>query len=96
MQDRVGSVYDQMCTKERARKAGATLIFLRHLRIYGIAYVMTYLQKMAVFQFMYIILSSLALIAFMGTNRPFASSSILWSELLNEFVNLVQICFLIC
>ena len=72
MRNFIGSSYENLSTKAHSRKFGIALLALRHLRVYGLAYIITFALYNLVAQFAYVIYSSLALIALMGLSRPFA------------------------
>ena len=78
------------------RKQSISLIILRHLRIYGITYVLTFASQMLIAQVYYIVASSLILIALMGLTRPFEQPTTSRLEIANEFVILVLISQLLC
>ena len=96
LQARIGAIYSNLSVKENLRKYTILLILLRHLRIYGLAYVITFLNPYIGLQSIYVVYSSLILVALMSLRHPFESPFIAKVEIANEFFILVLFSFLIC
>ena len=96
MRDKVGFVYEQLSVKERSVNYSVALIAVSHMRIYGLAFIVTFAGKALSAQSIYIVYSSLLLITIIALGRPFASPSTTNLELANEFFILILFSLIIC
>ena len=71
IKNQIGASYESLNVRERSRKQSIALIILRHLRIYGLSYVLTFAALSLLTQVFYIVASSLLLIGMIGLTRPF-------------------------
>ena len=96
MKDRVGYAYSLLGVKDRQRRYSITLLFLKHMRIFGLAFIITFCSQNLTLQSIYIVYSSLILVAMIGLTRPFENPRTTRLELANEFVILILYSLLTC
>lgn len=96
MQDRIGYAYKEMSHKKEKGNYTIGKLIASHLRIYGLAFIITFSSEVLSIQSIFIVYSSLLLITIMGVGKPFASPSIARVEIANEFFILVLFSFILC
>lgn len=76
MRSRIGFVINDMSVKEHRREYAIARLLLSHLRIYGLAFIITFASKLLSVQSVFIVYSSLLLITIVGIGNPYERPSI--------------------